>query len=233
MMKFRIILLLSLLTALPAWAQVAGDDPMAASLSPLPSDSVRRPVAPDSVAADAPLLPAFTPIALSVPTTARPWMAAPGLDGCSPWWSGLYGAAWQLHPGFNAQFSLSASFGLGKHSHGVGFGQSAAFAYALPLNDRLSFAAALYADNMDWGAYHLTDVGVGGVVAYRATDYLNLYGYVTKSFLPRDSRRAGLLYAPWGLYGPYGEDFTTRIGGMAEFKIGESATISVSVEHRH
>ena len=30
----------------------------------------------------------------------------------------------------------------------------------------------------------------------------------------------------------YGEDFTTRIGGMAEFKIGESAIISVSVEHR-
>lgn len=55
---------------------------------------------------------------------------------------------------------------------------------------------------------------------------------MTKSFLPRDSRRAGLLYSPWCPYGPYGEDFSTRIGGMAEFKIGESTTVSVSVEHR-
>ena len=62
-------------------------------------------------------------------------LAAPGFDGCSPWFMGSYGSAWDLHEGFNAQLSLSVAAGIGKYApSGVGFGQSGAFAYAAPLS---------------------------------------------------------------------------------------------------
>lgn len=207
-----------------ALAQAVADAPRLAAdtISPAAEDVALRPVAVDSTAA----LLRFSVLA-PVPMNYL-GVCAPGLDGLHPWWGGLYGSTWRLHEGFNAQFSLSTSFAFGKGApRGAGFGQSAAFAYARPLTDRLTVAASIYGQNMDWGAYHLRDVGVGAVVAYKATDRLNLYGYVTHSITPRSDalRRPGLLLSPY-------DDFArTRVGAMAEWKLGESTTIGVSVEH--
>ena len=158
--------------------------------------------------------------------TRRTAPGSAGLDGCCGWCGGLYGIGWRLHEGFNAQLGLSTSFGVGRNRmKGVGFGQSAAFAYALPIGKRWSVAASLYAQNMDWGNYHLRDVGVGAVAAFRATERINLYGYVTHSFVRPDWQRAGCLYSPFMDY------VRTRVGAMAEFKIGENTFIGISLEH--
>ena len=164
-----------------------------------------------------------TPLPLPRPVFS---LAAPGFDGCSPWYMGTYGPSWYLHEGFNAQLSMSISAGIGKHApSGVGFGQSAAFAYALPLSKRFSLAAGVYAQNMDWGAYHNTDVGFSAVLGYKVNDVVSLYAYGTKSFKPKDDFRS-VGYFP--MYMDYVRD---RIGAMAEFKIGENAAIQISVEH--
>lgn len=164
----------------------------------------------------------YVPLPVSQPVF---YMAAPGFDGCSPWFMGTYGSAWFLHKGFNAQLSMSITAGLGKHApSGVGFGQSAAFAYALPVNNRFSIAGGIYAQNMDWGAYCNTDVGFSAVMGYKLTDVISLYAYGTKSFKPKDNFRNV------GYFPLYMDQVRDRIGAMAEFKLGENAAIQVSVE---
>ena len=152
-------------------------------------------------------------------------LAAPGFDGCSPWFLGTYGPTWDLHQGFNAQLSMSITAGLGKHApSGVGFGQAAAFAYALPLSKRFSLAAGVYAQNMDWGPYRNTDVGFSAVLGYKVNDVVSLYAYGTKSFMPKNDFRSV------GYFPLYMDNVRDRIGAMAEFKIGENAAIQISVE---
>ena len=230
---FTLGLLLALLpTALRAQQTDEGRDdlyvPTSPSLEGAPVDSFRCPLAVDSLQPD-PFVPTdlFAPIPYTwTPYSPTSWMHGVGLDGCCGWGGGLYGMGWRLHEGFNAQLGLSTSFGVGRNRmKGVGFGQSAAFAYALPIGKRWSVAASLYAQNMDWGNYHLRDVGVGAVAAFRATERINLYGYVTHSFVRPDWQRAGCLYSPFMDY------VRTRVGAMAEFKIGENAFIGISVEH--
>lgn len=138
---------------------------------------------------------------------------------------------WRLHEGFNAQFGMSVSAGWGKHApRGVGFGQNAAFAYVRPITNKLSIAVGLTANNFKWGGWQRTDVGIGGVLAYKVNDNINLYAYGQKSFLPRDK----------GLFGrfrtePFPFFFAqpdSRIGAAAEFKIGNNTMIGISVERR-
>lgn len=153
-------------------------------------------------------------------------MSAPGLDGCSPFFYGRYGSLWQLHEGFNAQLSLSLSTGFGKGAFkGVGFGESAAFAYALPLGKRVSFAAGVYATNMDWGRWRQTEAGVAGILSFKVNESINLYAYGAKSFFPRQEQ---LRRAP---VPPFLRNVGDRIGAMAEFKVGRNAIIQVSMEH--
>lgn len=140
---------------------------------------------------------------------------------------------WPLHEGLNAQVELSLSTGFGHHRlRGVGFGQSTALAYAVPLNERFSVAAGLYAMHMDWDGISRTQGGVAAALCYRLTDRVNLYAYGSKAFTPDTGLlryplyHAATLYAPWPYVIP-----RERIGAMAEFKIGEAATIAVSVEH--
>lgn len=149
-----------------------------------------------------------------------------GLAGCGLC-GGLYAPAWRLHEGFNAELGLSLSAGLGKHApRGVGFGQTAAFAYLLPVTKRLSVAAGIFASNMDWGAWRRTDAGVAGVMAYQLSDRVSLYAFGSKTFLPREegfNKRRD----PFPLFFDLPRD---RFGAAAEFKIGNNAMIGVSVE---
>ncbi len=134
--------------------------------------------------------------------------------------------SWRLHEGFNARFSMSVSTAFGRHAlRGVGFGQEAAFAYALPLTDRLSFAAGICAGNLEWGGLRRTEVGLAGILTYRVNDAVSLSAYASKSLVPRYRYplRGGL-----PLYLPGGGD---RIGAMAEFKVGKNAAVQISVEH--
>ena len=182
----------------------------------------------DSVSSDTVSLAAEAASTLSLP-----WnmpivsLGAYGMGGLSPY---DYDDNWRLHEGFNAQFGLSLTAGLGKHSpKGVGFGQTAAFAYVAPITNRLSVAAGVTAANFDWGMWRVTNVGLGGVLAYKVNDNINLYAYGQKSFLPRATTYQQLSKMPFPIF--YSAP-SSRIGAAAEFKIGKNAMIGVSVERR-
>ena len=167
---------------------------------------------PDSVKAADFTLPAPIPLA----GDHRPFL----MYGITPFDHNGY-ANWDLHKGFNASFGMSVSVGFGKNRlHGVGFGQDAAFLYAVPLNERLSVAGGVYATNMDWGNYNYRNVGITGIAAFKATERITLYGYGNKSLMPRRMFPA----YPLPNFSP------DKLGGMVNFKVGESASFSIGVE---
>lgn len=130
-------------------------------------------------------------------------------------------ANWELHKGFNASLGMHVTFSPSKYApSGVGFGQDAAFMYAVPINNRFSVAAGLYATNMDWGFINYKNVGITGVAAFKLNDRITLYGYGNKSLMPQRSP----LYYPLPNFSP------DKLGGMINFKIGESSSISFGVE---
>lgn len=130
-------------------------------------------------------------------------------------------ANWELHKGFNASLGMHVTFSPSKYApSGVGFGQDAAFMYAVPINNRFSLAAGLYATNMDWGFINYKNVGIAGVAAFKLNDRITLYGYGNKSLMPQRSP----LYYPLPNFSP------DKLGGMINFKIGESSSISFGVE---
>lgn len=154
---------------------------------------------------------------------------APAIEVNMPAPFGMYGitpfsysyATWELHPGFNASIGLSITFSPNKYApSGVGFGQDFAFMYAMPVNDRFSVAAGLYATHLDWGVLNYRNVGFAAVAAYRLTDRISLYAYGNKSFIPHHT-------TGWYPLPGYTPD---RFGGMVNFKIGESSSISIGVE---
>ena len=132
-------------------------------------------------------------------------------------------ANWELHKGFNASLGMHVTFSPSKYApSGVGFGQDAAFMYAVPINNRFSVATGLYATNMDWGFINYKNVGIAGVAAFKLNDRITLYGYGNKSLMPQRSP----LYYPLPNFSP------DKLGGMINFKIGESSSISFGVyEH--
>lgn len=147
-------------------------------------------------------------------------MTAPfGMYGITPF-SYNY-ASWELHKGFNASLGMHVTFSPSKYApSGVGFGQDAAFMYAVPINNRLSVAGGLYATNMDWGFINYKNIGIAGVAAFKLNDKITLYGYGNKSLMPQRSP----LYYPLPNFSP------DKLGGMINFKIGESSSISFGVE---
>ena len=151
-----------------------------------------------------------------LPGSIRPSL----MYGITPFYTSGY-ANWDLHKGFNASLGMNVSVGFGHNRlHGVGFGQDAAFLYAVPLNKRLSVAGGVYATNMDWGNYSYRNVGITGIAAFKATDRITIYGYGNKSLMPHK-------FAP--LY-PLPNFAPDRLGGMVNFKVGESASFSIGVE---
>lgn len=130
-------------------------------------------------------------------------------------------ASWELHKGFNASLGMHVTFSPSKYApSGVGFGQDAAFMYAVPINSRFSVAAGLYATNMNWGFINYKNIGIAGVAAFKLNDKITLYGYGNKSLMPQRSP----LYYPLPNFSP------DKLGGMINFKIGESLSISFGVE---
>lgn len=184
---------------------------------------------PDSVAGVQVSVPADSIAAQSAgyyPTTPLFAYSSPLFSELSFMGGGPGGLAWPLHEGFNAAFSASVTAGLGKHSpRGAGWGQTAAFAYMMPLGKKFSFAGGVYADHFTWGPFGFTDVGLAAQLGYRVNDRIALYAYFNKSLLPRDasSLRSDCLMPglPWR-----GRDL---IGVAADFKISEKAAVQISV----
>lgn len=169
-------------------------------------------------------------------TLSLPWVTPAltlggyGIGGYTPWGDWAGGSSWRLHEGFNAQLGLSVTAGLGKHApRGVGFGQTAAFAYVAPLTAKLSVAAGVFATNMDWGSWRRTDVGFGGLLAYRLNERISLYAFGSKTFLPEQTTWNFQRRDPFPMFLDQPRD---RLGVGAEFKVGENAMIGVSVERR-
>ena len=81
--------------------------------------------------------------------------------------------AWELHKGFNASVGLNVTFSPSRYApSGAGFGQNAAFMYAVPVTDRLSVAAGIYANNFNWGFIDYRNVGFAAVAARSAAKFL-------------------------------------------------------------
>lgn len=196
MVKYVSSILLFCLAAVlaPARAQEAGT-----------ADSVGGTAAVDGLSA-----PLYAPF-------VRPWA---GMYGCVPTLSATGPGSWLLHEGFNAQLSLSVTAGLGRGAPGgVGFGQDAAFMYALPLTGRLSVAAGVYMSHMDWGGYAYRQAGFSAVAAYRLNERVSLYAYGNKAFLPHG-------VPPF--WSPYvGGD---RFGGMVHVKFSNAFSMGFSLE---
>ena len=94
-------------------------------------------------------------------------------------------ATWELHKGFNASIGMNVTFSPSKYApSGVGFGQDAAFLYAVPLNKRFSVAGGLYASNFNWGGINYRNVGITGIAAFKVNERISLYAYGNKSLMP-------------------------------------------------
>lgn len=154
-----------------------------------------------------------SPITISYPGTQF------GMYGITPFYHSY--ANWELHKGFNASFGMNVTFSPSKYApNGVGFGQDAAFMYAVPINKRLSIAAGLYASNFNWGFVDYKNVGFAATAAFKVNDRITLYGYGNKSIMPKRSP----MYYPIPNFAP------DKFGGMVNFKLGESSSISIGVE---
>ncbi len=175
-------------------------------------DTVKTVDAPDSLGMSAPLYAPFV----------RPYGLWGGIYSCLPTFYGAGPDSWKLHEGFNVQFSLSVTAGLGSHApRGVGFGQDAAFMYAQPLTKRLSVAGGVYMSHMDWGGFTYNQVGVAGVAAFQVNEKVSLYAYGSKALLPQK-------VPPY--WSPYvGGD---RFGGMLHVKFNDTFSMGFSVERR-
>ena len=139
--------------------------------------------------------------------------------GITPFYHSYYN--WQLHEGFNASFGMNVTFSPSKYApNGAGFGQDAAFMYAMPISKRFCIAGGLYATNFNWGFINYKNVGLAFTAAFKVNDIVTLYGYGNKSIMPKKSP----IYYPIPNFTP------DKFGGMVNFKIGESSSISIGVE---
>lgn len=190
----RILLLLSALLSLGAWAQI---DSIAQG------DTLQR-LRPE-------------PTRFAMVNGSRPWM------GRSYWMNPMnYGV---LHEGFNANLSLSATVGFGKHApSGVGFGKSIDLSYLHTFSPKLSAAVGVYASHFSWGGSSNTDLGVTAMLAYRATDRLTLYAYGTKSLTPNS--RNTWQYGYWNNFLSTGD----RLGVAAGYKFSEKFHMQLNFE---
>ncbi len=210
-MKNWILSVLGCFMVLTLQAQIEQEKSLVQSNDTLMTDELR----PVQLSADSLSVPLVSPI---VQAGYYPF----SMYGISPFSYQGFGT-WELHKGFNASLGMSVTFSPSKYApSGVGFGQDAAFLYAMPLSNRVSIAGGLYASNLDWGRYNCRTIGVAGIAAFKVNERISIYAYGNKSIMPKRSP----LYYPTIDFNP------DRLGGLVNFKLGESSSISVGVEAR-
>lgn len=133
-------------------------------------------------------------------------------------WPGFYD--WQLHRGLNVSLGASVfgTFGDGPW-HGVGFSNSVAAMYAVPLTGKLSLAVGGYLNNLYWAhdAYH--DAGLNAVLGYKFDEHWEGYLFGRKSLV--DKRMPMPLYD----MGRVGD----RIGAAIKYNFNPRFSIQVTV----
>lgn len=130
---------------------------------------------------------------------------------------------WQLHKGFNASLTFSATVGFGKNSpSGVGLGEHAAFMYALPLTPRLSVAGGIYTSNFNWGGWQSREMGIAALAAYQLNPQFTAYVYGNKSIVSRQPRPVNFLQDRGG----------DCIGAMIDWHPNETVNIQLRIESR-
>ena len=130
---------------------------------------------------------------------------------------------WQLHKGFNASLTFSATVGFGKNSpSGVGLGEHAAFMYAAPLTQRLSVAGGIYTSNFNWGGWQYREMGIAALAAYQLNPQFTAYVYGNKSIVSRQPRPLNFLNGTRG----------DCIGAMIDWHPNETVNIQLRIERR-
>ena len=133
-------------------------------------------------------------------------------------WYGMFN--WQLHKGLNLNLGASvfASFG-DSYWKGVGFTQSMAAMYAVPLTDKLSLAVGGYINNLFWARDTYHDAGLNAVLGYKFDEHWEGYIFGQKSLV--NTRMPLPLYD----IGNIGD----RIGAAIKYNFNPSFSIQVSV----
>ena len=133
-------------------------------------------------------------------------------------WYGMFN--WQLHKGLNLNLGASvfASFG-DSYWKGVGFTQSMAAMYAVPLTDKLSLAVGGYINNLFWARDTYHDAGLNAVLGYKFDEHWEGYIFGQKSLV--NTRMPLPLYD----IGNIGD----RIGAAIKYNFNSSFSIQVSV----
>ena len=105
---------------------------------------------------------------------------------------------------------MSVTFSPSKYApSGVGFGQDAAFLYAVPLNKRFQCSRRIVCQQLQLGRHHnYRNVGITGIAAFKVNERISLYAYGNKSLMPKRSP----YYYPMPNFAP------DRIGGIINFK---------------
>ena len=131
--------------------------------------------------------------------------------------------SWEVHEGINAQVSMSATVGLGKHSpKGVGFGRSIDFLYVSPIRNKWNYTLGATTTAFDWGHFRYNDVGFYGSANYYPSDkvILSVNGY--KSLMPNAKASLPFYYGHMDSY--IGGDLNLKLSrnSFLEFHVGTS-----------
>ena len=128
---------------------------------------------------------------------------------------------WELRRGVNVH--LSAGVSVGSHRSAL-MSQQIAVGYAAPVGKHFTVAAGVSATHYSYGSSHGADITASASLAYQPNDRLNLYAWVQKSFTPQ---RPLMPPPAWTYYLDTPRD---AVGFAAEYRIGDSAWLSVSFE---
>ena len=142
--------------------------------------------------------------------------------GMYPMYPGIGWGNWELHKGLNMNLGASVFAQFGKHArHGAGFSQNISAMYAVPITDKLSFAAGGYFNNTYWGHDTYRDAGLSAVLGYRFDEHWEAYLYGQKSLVSSS-------YIPYSLYDM--NALGDRIGAAVKYNFNKNFSITLSVE---
>lgn len=146
----------------------------------------------------------------------------------NPFWGGGFWG-WDLHEGLNVNIgaSVSASFGNGHTTTGIG--QNIAVMYADAVNSKFSYAVGGYMNNYSFGNSSFREGGISAMLNYRFNDKLEGYAYVQKNITSNYSRM-GFVH-PMAM--PYYDmaNIGDRIGGGLRYQINDHSSIQFNFEY--
>ena len=148
------------------------------------------------------------------------------LHGLYPYYTGSYNT-WDLHSGLNVNIGMRAMMEFGKNSlSGVGIGENVALMYAGTFKrvPRLSYAAGIYVDNINWGNYTSRSAGLSAMLGYQIDEHWSTFAYVQKSLV-----HSNTFCRPWNYHGA--EVAKDAIGAALRYNFSPGTFIQLNVEY--